>query len=120
MDYRIRAVLVLVWLGFASTSWAQVAPDPGRKVFDGQHCSRCHALAGKGNKLRPLDDIGLRLDAAKIRAAVTASAPVRPSLPARALVAKQKFAALPAAELDALITFLAAQKTKPVVPAKPK
>ena len=118
MNHRIRAVVVLIWLGFTSTSWAQGVPDPGRKVFDGQHCSRCHALAGKGNKMRPLDDVGARLDAAKIRAAITAAAPVRPNLPARALVAKQKFATMPAAELDALVKFLSAQKTKPVVPTK--
>ena len=120
MNDFVRASLFFALLSAASASVAQTAPDPGRKVFDGQHCARCHALAGKGNKLRPLDDVGARLDAAKIRAAITAATPVRPNLPARALVAKQKFATLPAAELEALVTFLVAQKTKPVVPAKPK
>lgn len=89
------------------------ADDPGRAVYDAQHCIRCHALAGKGNKLRPLDDIGTRRDAAAIRAAVTAADPKRPGLNARALAAKKKFAALPPAELDALVAFLAKQKKAP-------
>ncbi|WP_170113440.1 c-type cytochrome [Ahniella affigens] len=92
--------------------------DPGRAVYDAQHCVRCHALAGKGNRLRPLDDVGLRLDAAAIRDRVTAGPSVADQLDKRALMAKQKFARLPSADLDALIAFLVKQQAP--APTAPK
>lgn len=98
----------------AAAAAASVAPEGnGRSVFDAQHCVRCHAIGGKGNKLRPLDSIGLRLDAAAIRNAITADDSIKPRLNARALAAKQKFATLPAADLDALVGWLLAQKAPP-------
>lgn len=109
---RLGFLLILVPT-MALVPLVAMANDPGRAVYDAQHCIRCHALAGKGNKLRPLDDVGTRLDAAAIRAAVTAADPKRPGFNARALAAKKKFAALPAADLDALVAFLAKQKKAP-------
>jgi len=98
----------------AAAAAASVAPaDKGRAVFDAQHCVRCHAIGGKGNKLRPLDSIGLKLDAAALRTAITAGDTIKPRLNARALAAKQKFATLPAADLDALVGWLLQQKAPP-------
>lgn len=117
---RWTPAAALVGIALFGTSAAAAATETsaeprqrGAAVYQAQHCVRCHALAGKGNRLRPLDDVGARLDAAAIRERVTASPAVQDRFDKRALTAKQKFAKLPAADLDALILFLTAQKAAP-------
>ena len=36
----------------------------GEQVYAAQKCSTCHQVAGKGNKLSPLDGVGKKLSAA--------------------------------------------------------
>ena len=40
----------------------------GEAVYTAQKCSLCHAIAGKGNKLSPLDGVGAKLSADDTRA----------------------------------------------------
>lgn len=82
----------------------------GQKVYEAQKCSVCHAIAGKGNKLNPLDGVGSKLSADEIRlwivdptaAAKKASSAKKPPMP-------NKYK-LPPAELDALVAYMQSLK----------
>src|SRR6478672_5776737 len=39
----------------------------GKKVYDAKECAKCHMIAGKGNKIGPLDGVGTKLTEADIR-----------------------------------------------------
>jgi mono/diheme cytochrome c family protein len=83
----------------------------GETVYNAQKCSVCHSVAGKGNKANPLDGVGAKHSAADIRAwivdpvAMTAKtgSTKKPPMP-------KKWAALPAAELDALVAYMQSLK----------
>lgn len=83
-----------------------VPADAGRAVFQAQHCTRCHAVAGQGNPRSPLDDVGARLTRAQLRDWVLAAEAVQDDLSRRAIEAKSAYATLPAAELEALLDYL--------------
>ena len=83
----------------------------GEQVFNAQKCQVCHSVAGKGGKSSPLDGVGTKLSADDIRRWVTHPAEMtakskstkKPPMPA-------KWASLPAAELDALVAYMASLK----------
>ena len=83
----------------------------GEEVYNAQKCQICHAIAGKGNKQNPLDKVGAKLTAADIREWIVhpteMSAKVKstkkPPMPS-------KYGALPAADLDALVAYMASLK----------
>ena len=83
----------------------------GAEVFAAQKCSVCHSIAGKGGKSSPLDGIGAKLSADDIRKWITspvemtakAKSTKKPPMPA-------KWASLPAADLDALVAYMASLK----------
>ena len=103
---------MLVWgLGGAVPAMAQDAKAAGEKVYAEQKCSICHAIAGKGNAKGPLDEVGSKLTADEIRAWL---------VDAKGMTAKTKAArkpemkayALPKADVDGLVAYLAAMKKK--------
>ena len=79
----------------------------GEQVFAAQKCSMCHQIAGKGNKLSPLDGVGKTLSAADIKewivdpdaAAKKHNSTKKPAMP-------KTYAKLPAADVDALVAYL--------------
>jgi mono/diheme cytochrome c family protein len=83
----------------------------GAQVYTAQKCQTCHAIAGKGGKVSPLDGIGGKLSADDIRqwithpkdAAAKAKSTKKPPMPA-------KYASLPAADLDALVAYMQSLK----------
>ena len=83
----------------------------GKAVYAAQKCSVCHAAAGAGNKNNPLDGVGKKLSAADIRAWIVTpkvmekktSSTKKPPMPDR-------YAKLPAADLDALVAYMASLK----------
>jgi mono/diheme cytochrome c family protein len=83
----------------------------GEAVYTAQKCSVCHSIAGKGKKTNPLDGVGAKLSADDIKqwivdpkgAAAKAKSTKKPPMPA-------KYASLPAADLDALVAYLASLK----------
>lgn len=83
----------------------------GAEVFAAQKCGVCHAIAGKGGKSSPLDGIGAKMSADEIRQWITnptemtakAKSTKKPPMPA-------KWTKLPAADLDALVAYLATLK----------
>jgi mono/diheme cytochrome c family protein len=83
----------------------------GAEVFAAQKCSVCHAIAGKGGKSSPLDGVGAKLSADDIRKWIVSpdemtaktKSTKKPPMPA-------KYASLPAADLDALVAYMASLK----------
>jgi mono/diheme cytochrome c family protein len=83
----------------------------GAEVYAAQKCQVCHAVAGKGNKVNPLDGVGAKLTAEDIRqwivspTAMTAKAKStkKPPMPA-------KYGGLPPADLDALVAYMQSLK----------
>ncbi len=83
----------------------------GEAVYAAQKCSVCHAIAGKGNKMSPLDGVGTKLSADDIRSwivtptemAAKAKSTKKPPMPA-------KYGKLPAADLDALVAYMQSLK----------
>ena len=105
-------VIVLTTAGMtpaAAQDAAQVAQ--GQKVYAAQKCQMCHAIAGKGSKVSPLDGVGTKLSADDIRqwitnpkdAATKAKSTKKPPMP-------NKYSKLPAADLDALVAYMQSLK----------
>jgi len=83
----------------------------GQEVYAAQKCQICHAIAGKGSKANPLDGVGARLAAADLRRWITHPA----EMTAKAQSTKKppmpnKYATLPAADIDALVAYLQSLK----------
>jgi len=83
----------------------------GESVYGAQKCQTCHAIAGKGNKNNPLDGVGKKLSADDIRQWIThpkdmtakTKSAKKPPMP-------EKYGSLPAADLDALVAYMASLK----------
>ncbi len=83
----------------------------GQEVYNAQKCMVCHSIAGKGNKQNPLDGVGKKLTADEIREWIThptemsakAKSTKKPPMPA-------KYGTLPAADIDALVAYMATLK----------
>jgi len=83
----------------------------GESVYGAQKCQTCHAIAGKGNKNNPLDGVGKKLSADDIRQWIThpkemtakTKSTKKPPMP-------EKYGSLPAADLDALVAYMASLK----------
>lgn len=73
----------------------------GKQVYAEQRCRACHAIGGEGNRRHPLDGVGARLDAAALRTWIVAPQEMDPA------VRKPSYATLPAADVDALVAYLA-------------
>ena len=97
-------------LAFATPAAAQDVAK-GQAVYAAQKCSICHAIAGKGKAANPLDGVGAKLSAADIKEWI-----VNPTeMTAKAKSTKKpvmpnKYSKLPAADLDALVAYLASLK----------
>ena len=104
------AALAALALGVLVTP---ASAQDGAKVYADQKCGVCHSIGGKGNAKGPLDDVGAKLSADEIRqwivdpVAMTAKAKTtrKPAMTA-------KYASLPKADLDALVTYLSSLKGK--------
>ena len=83
----------------------------GEQVFAAQKCSMCHQIAGKGNKLSPLDGVGKTLSAADIKEWIVdpegTAAKTKPA-PTRKPPMKKK--ALSDEEVKTLVAYLATLK----------
>ena len=85
----------------------------GESVYGAQKCQTCHGIAGKGNKNNPLDGVGKKLSADDIRQWIThpkemtakTKSTKKPPMP-------EKYGSLPAADLDALVAYMASLKKK--------
>lgn len=110
-----RGVIVLAAtaaLAAASTARADDAQiKRGQEVYNAQKCQMCHSIAGKGAKMNPLDGVGKKLSVEDIRKWIThpvemtkqTKSTKKPPMPA-------KYANLPAADVDALVAYMASLK----------
>lgn len=102
----ISLIIVLVGPAYAAGQSAeQVAA--GKAVFDAQKCSMCHQVAGKGNKMYPLDGVATKLSEADLRKWITAPAEMEAKLesPPKLKMSARKFNLKPA-DIDALVAYL--------------
>jgi len=112
----MRRVIPAVMMGVLAMTWAApaVAQDAkvaaGEKLFAAQKCSICHSVAGKGNVKKPLDGAGTRLDAALIRLWLTDPKAAEAKSGKKAMPPMKSFAALPAADIDALVAYVQSLK----------
>jgi mono/diheme cytochrome c family protein len=105
-----KAAMMLVILAMPLPALCQDAAK-GQAVYTAPKCGVCHSIAGTGNKANPLDGVGGRLSADDLRAwivdpvAMTAKtkSTKKPPMP-------KKWAALPPADLDALVAYMQSLK----------
>jgi mono/diheme cytochrome c family protein len=110
MGLAMVSVALVVGAGTASAQDAAQIKK-GEQVYAAQKCQICHAIAGKGNKMNPLDGVGTKLSAEDTKKWITHPAEMtaqtkstkKPPMPA-------KYATLPAADLDALVAYLQSLK----------
>ena len=98
-----------VWLAAGATVAAQDAKliEAGKKLYEAQKCATCHMIAGKGNKMFPLDGVGAKLSAADLRKWLTSSAEMEAKLAKKpALKMSSKKYDLKDPEVDALVAYL--------------
>lgn len=88
------------------------AQDAGAAVYATQKCSLCHSLGGRGNVKGPLDEVGAKLTADDIRKWITTPAEMTAKSTSTRKPAMRAYPNLPKVDLDALVTYLSAQKTK--------
>jgi mono/diheme cytochrome c family protein len=98
-------------VGVVTSAAAQDAKvAAGEKLFAAQKCSICHSVAGKGNVKKPLDGAGTRLDAAMIRLWLTDPKAAEAKAGKKAMPPMKSFAALPPADIDALVAYVQSLK----------
>jgi mono/diheme cytochrome c family protein len=96
---------------FAAAAQDAALIKKGEQVYAAQKCATCHSIAGKGKKTNPLDGVGGKLSADDIKQwildpkgmAAKAKSTKKPPMPA-------KYANLPAADIDALVAYMASLK----------
>ncbi len=91
----------------APTADPVTADHPGRAVYDAQRCAVCHSIAGVGSPRSPLDGVGARRDREELEKWIVGAAELEDALPPSTFRRKQAYQALPQAELDALVAYLA-------------
>jgi mono/diheme cytochrome c family protein len=105
------AASAVLLLGAAAHAQDAAQIKRGQEVYAAQKCQMCHAIAGKGNKMNPLDGVGKKLSADDIRKWIThptemtaqTKSTKKPPMPA-------KYGSLPAADLDALVAYMQSLK----------
>lgn len=80
--------------------------ERGRAIYAAATCAACHAIAGQGNPRNPLDGVGARLSPERIRQFTIGAPEVAAELPPGPMAAKQRYAQMPAADLEALVAYL--------------
>lgn len=114
-----RAVVAMIGVALLSGT-SLYAQDPkkaadGKKLYNSKECAKCHIIAGKGNKIGPLDGVGDKLSEAEIRRWFTEPLEMEKTLekkPKVKMSSKKKEMALTPAEIDALTAYMLTLKKK--------
>jgi mono/diheme cytochrome c family protein len=94
----------------APTAVAEIlSPDiaRGRQIYAELNCAGCHAIAGLGNPRHPLDGVGSLRNPTELRDWITGTGTAARELAASVVRRKQRYRELSAADLDALVAYLA-------------
>lgn len=98
-------------LGISTAAQDAKKIEAGKKVYEAQKCATCHQIAGKGNKMFPLDGIGSKLSAADLRRWMTHTAEMEAKLPKPpAMKMSSRKYNLKDEDLDALVAYLESLK----------
>ena len=109
--FRVLMIASVFAVVAARPALAQGDAAKGKAGYDAQKCSMCHSVAGAGGKSSALDGVGKKLSADDIRAWIVTpkdmekktSSTKKPPMPDR-------YAKLPAADLDALVAYMVSLK----------
>ena len=107
----LGALTLVLALPAVAAAQDEALVKKGQEIYAAQKCSTCHSIAGKGGKQSPLDGVGKKLSADDIRAWITnptemtkkTSSTKKPPMP-------NKWAKLPAADVDALVAYIQSLK----------
>jgi mono/diheme cytochrome c family protein len=83
----------------------QALIESGKRVYAEQGCARCHSIAGRGSRRSPLDGVGARLSAEKLKSWIVTPKEQAPQI-AGSFQARHANRDLPQPELQALATCL--------------
>ena len=99
------AVVCLCGTGLLAQD-AKLAAD-GKKLYAAKECEKCHMVAGKGNKIGPLDGVGTKLGEADIRKWLTDPVSMEAKLDHKPKVKmSSKKVPLKDPEIDALVAYM--------------
>ena len=106
-----KAAAVIVVTGILAGAVPARADDAanlakGKELFASQKCSMCHSIEGKGNKNAPLDGVGSKMKPEEIRKYIVSPKETKPDSKMKA------YPGMAAADLDALVAYLASLKKK--------
>ena len=83
----------------------------GAQVYTAQKCQTCHSIGGKGKTTNPLDGVGKKLSADDIKAwIVTPTEMTKKSGSTKKPPMPNRYSKLPAADIDAMVAYLASLK----------
>jgi mono/diheme cytochrome c family protein len=83
----------------------------GQAVYTAQKCQVCHAIAGKGGKISPLDGVGSKLSAAEIEDWIKNPKDMAAKIKSTKKPPMQdKYSKLPAEDLEALVAYMQSLK----------
>lgn len=112
MNLRAGFVLCAALVATTSPLVAQggAAVSAGATVYAAQKCGVCHSIAGVGNRRGVLDNVGARLTPEEIRLWIVDATGMTEKTKALRRPVMRNYT-LPAADLAALVTYLASLKT---------
>jgi mono/diheme cytochrome c family protein len=107
----LGALTLALAMPVAAAAQDDAAVKKGQEIYAAQKCSTCHSIAGKGGKQSVLDGVGKKLSADEIRAWIInpvemtkkTNSTKKPPMPNR-------WAKLPAADVDALVAYMQSLK----------
>ncbi len=107
----VAGVFLAASASLAAQDAAKIAA--GKKVYTDQKCSTCHAIAGVGQKMYPLDGVGKKLSADDTKKWITDPAAMEAKLPKKPpmlMSAAMKTKKLTDADVDALVAYMQSLK----------
>ena len=107
MTRVLSYAMVLTFL--AAPAFAQGAVEKGKAVYTANKCQMCHSVANVGNKKGPLDGVGSKYSNADLKAWIVDA----PGMTAKTKSERKplmKSYTLPAADVDALVAYMASLK----------
>jgi mono/diheme cytochrome c family protein len=108
--FRVLMIAVFALVA-ARPAMAQGDAEKGKAVYAAQKCSMCHSIAGVGGKASALDGVGKKLSEADIRAwIVTPKEMTGKTKSTKKPVMADRYSKLPAADIDALVAYMASLK----------
>jgi len=105
---------IAIALAFAGPAFAEDAAmlEKGQEVYTAKKCKLCHAVAGKGNKKGPLDEVGSKLKPEEIKEWIVDAKGMTEKTKAERKPKMKNYDKLAAEELDALVAYLVSLKKK--------